>query len=77
MAAPPFITLTLADEDVGAPAKFGLNTAFIQTIRRWRTENPGSDYREGLVNAVIKMTNGQEYFVRETLAQIQALLAAV
>lgn len=77
MAAPPFITLTLADDDTGMPARFGLNTAFIQTIRRWRTDNPGSDYREGLVNAVVKMTNGQEYFVRETLSQIQSQLAAL
>lgn len=77
MAAPPFITLTLVDEDSGAPARFGLNAAFIQTIRRWRTDNPGSDYREGLANAVVKMTNGQEYFVRESLSQIQSQLAAL
>lgn len=72
--AQPFVVLHLAD-DV-APA-IGVNAAHIQVVRRWVSDTPGNDYREGVVNSVVEMTNGQRYYVKQTVAQIQTLLAAV
>lgn len=71
--AQPFIVLHLADDNPLA----GVNAAHIQLVKRWVTDTPGNDFREGVVNSVIEMTNGQRYFVKETVAQIQVLLAGV
>lgn len=73
----PFILLKLVEDDGAQPRRISVNAAHIQFYGKWATSLPGSDYREGVVNAIVTLANGNALYVRETPAEIQSLLAAV
>lgn len=71
----PFIMLRLVDDESGGARRINVNASHIQAYAKWATASPGSDYREGIVNSVVTVLNGNHLYVRETPAEIQALLA--